>query len=187
MTDLAAIERDMSELATLSAQMDLARRITPDVQIPDAIPATVEQMVLACGVDCPHDQMAAAVDAVAAMKQQVRLIDDLLMKGALREWIEVNGPVVIGTKRWTLAPKKKTVCKDNTKTFGAILGAAGGDIDTACEYLGSNPFKYGGLKKLLTEAEFNECFEIVVETVVVEGETKPAPKVVQCFDDAFQR
>lgn len=131
-------------------------------------------------VDSTPEEVGQALGRVAAFKEAAYELDRML-KGIMLEWVEHNGPQVIGETRYYAGTKKTTKCKSNPATLDAILQATGGDMESTANLLASQPFKHGACKQALGD-KWGEYFEVVEEPELKEG--KPT-KSLQSINTRF--
>ncbi len=104
-------------------------------------------------------------------------------KGAMG-FIEANGDIVDGEKRYYVAPNKTTKCVDLRGTMAALLTAAGGDEEVVYGCMSASAWKHGAVKKNLPPEVYEKLFETKETKGLEEG--KPT-KRLQTFDPEFQR
>ena len=92
------------------------------------------------------------------------------------EHVQANGPIEIGDIKYYAGTEKKTVCRDTRATAEAVLDATKGDLDTFCEQLASQPWKYGALKTLLGKERWAQFFEVQEKPSLETG--KPVKKLL---------
>lgn len=125
-------------------------------------------------------QVAAIIDKMDAYKRRIKEIDATL-KEALIDWINANGELTLGTKRYYVGSTKKTKPVDRIKLTIALIEAVQGDFDSFDEMLSANAFKPGACKKLLGD-EWGNHFE---ETIVEDVKTGKPKKDVKVIDERF--
>ena len=81
-----------------------------------------------------HD-IAAFSQAAAELKRKA--------EAATIAWIDLNGELNDGERRWYVGVEKKEKCIDIAKTLTALIEAKAGDVDGVAQYLTSDPFKAG--------------------------------------------
>lgn len=96
------------------------------------------------------------------------------------KWIKANGPVIVkmegSTLKWYVGSVKKTKAIDRGRVFLALMDLAQGDIAKAAEFLSSDPFKHGAIRKAIEQDQergrqpdepptpkFDELFEVIIE------------------------
>ena len=120
------------------------------------------------------EQIAHAIDVVAAAKARVAEADRLL-KSALLEHIEATGrPIVIGDIKYYAGTEKKTVCRDAKQTLEVML--ANQDLQTVADCLSANAWKPGAARLALPPEAWDECFTVEERPVLKEG--KPTKKLL---------
>jgi len=74
------------------------------------------------------------------------------------EWIQENGDIMCGTKRYYVGKNKSTKCDDIKPTVEALHKASGGDWDMFVGCLSSNALKVGACRKILGGEVFAKHF-----------------------------
>lgn len=105
-----------------------------------------------------RDEVVDALSFVGRLSEIARELKAKTEAAAL-EWIEVNGPIENGDKRWYVGRDKVTKCRDVAGTFRAILEATGGDVDEIATCFSTGAFKPSATMKMLG-AKANDLFEV---------------------------
>lgn len=141
----------------------------------------LEGVALAIHDESDADQVCIAIDAIDNAKRRIREIDAALKK-SLIDWINRNGDITIGSKRYYVGNKKTTKPRDLERLCEAAITAAEGDFATFADSLSANAFKPGACKKLLGDA-WDRHFE---ETIADDVKTGKPKKVINMIDERFQ-
>jgi len=96
---------------------------------------------------------------------------------ALIEWIDGNGDLEMGEKRWYVGTTKRVKLRDSFAAAEALLDATGGDLVEFCEALASEPFKQGHMRTVLGDAEHERLFSVDIVKDLKTG--KPRREVKQ--------
>jgi hypothetical protein len=88
------------------------------------------------------------------------------------QWLEVNGRQTIGETDYWAGFTKKTTCTDKPGTVNAILEHRLGDILAICDYLQSQPFRYGAVRELIGDEAFDNLFRTENKTDLKTGKPK---------------
>lgn len=103
-----------------------------------------------------EDGLASKEEVMSALafKQQLGEITRALnyrFEQAAIAWIEKNGEIEEGEKRWYVGTVTNRKCKDVRKALDAILTSCGGDLDTFVRALSSSCFKPATAMEILGE------------------------------------
>lgn len=127
------------------------------------------------------DQVRAALSFKQQLYEVYRSITfrfDLAMVA----WIEKNGDLEDGMKRYYVGTETKRKCRAVPVAFKALLEKCGGDLDLVLTTLASDAFKPASAMKMLGD-DAPKHFESTVEKDVKTGEPK---KKVKTFDERYQ-
>lgn len=108
----------------------------------------------------PEETVLELYERVAGAKQQIREIDAALKCGMI-EWINANGQIQHGTKRFYVGNKRTTKTKGKAAAIMAILDSTGGDLDALASLLVAEPIKPGAAKKQLGDELWDVHFEVL--------------------------
>jgi hypothetical protein len=144
--------------------------------------AAADSAVGSIETDSPVEAVLEAMDRVAALKEQTRLLAELL-EARVIAWIETNGDIENGDVRYYVGPNKTTRCNDLRATLTALLDACGGDMQEVCRHLSTSAFKPGACRETLAESDYAELFITAETPDLKEGKPK---RRVQKFDARFQ-
>lgn len=92
-------------------------------------------------------------------------------------WIEKNGPIEEGEKRWYVGKLVKRKCKSVRETLAAILEMSGGDLDPLVTLLSTSCFKEATTMAFLGDRA-TALFDTTVETDLKDGKPKKKLKGV---------
>jgi hypothetical protein len=149
----------------------------------------IQQVVATIRPGMTPDQLAEIREGIDMLKQITRELDKAWDAG-MTEVVREAGPMIVGFVKYYLGLKKKTNCKSKAKALDAAMALAGGDLEAACrDFLASEPFKHGAMKKALQDnpvANWDDLFEVVEVEELKEGEAKAA-KTLQAIDTRFLR
>ncbi len=136
-------------------------------------------------VDATQDRVLELYELVQGIKQRIQTIDADL-KAAMIEWINANGQIQYGTKRFYVGTKKTTVNTSNTLAIvNAVLNASGGDIEPVVNAMVANPFKKSATQEILGD-QWGEHFEVVDVPDLCEGKATGKPvKELKIADKRF--
>ncbi len=98
--------------------------------------------------EASQDQVLRAQEFVRVLGEVYRELKENLETATIA-YIEKNGEIRDGEKRYYVGPNKSTKCLDIRKTAEAVFEVSGGDWDAFVECLSSGAFKPGHTKKLL--------------------------------------
>lgn len=137
--------------------------------------AEIRSRVVLLSPDAPVDAVA---DVLTRLEYAAKYLRDMRSQAEERilEYVTENGPVEIGDVRYFAGVEKTTVCKDTKGATEAILSASGGDLDTFCSQLTTNPFKYGAVKLLIGQERWLDFFEVRERAALKDG--KPEKKLI---------
>jgi hypothetical protein len=143
---------------------------TTDIISADALtPATIEARTLALSTDSPPEQVRELILARAALKERVREVSDGT-DAFLKEWIEANGEIEIGDKRWYVGPVKKVKCRDVARAaqcIATVFGISGtAELAAFVSLLASDALKQGAVRKALEERGLPDMFDELFDTTV---------------------
>lgn len=144
--------------------------------------ATLDREVLEISDHSDAQDVCELIDKIDFAKRSMRELDALL-KEKLIDWINANGELTIGTKRYYVGSTKKTKPVDLEKLTEAAITACQGDFSAFVEALSANAYKPGACKKILGD-EWGKHF--VVETIDDVKTGKPK-KDVKVIDERFTR
>lgn len=115
--------------------------------------------------------MAAEMHAKAMrwLKQQVEKL--------MIDHINANGDIEVGPVRYYVGNTKKVKAIDNSQVLNALYEKLAGDEEQVCLCMSSNPWKPGGIKKLLDdEKKFDELFTTTTVDDLKTGKPKKGLK-----------
>ena len=142
--------------------------------------AALRKDVLAIHDEVDAGQVCQAIDKIDAYKRAIKEID-ATFKQALIEWINRNGEVTLGTKRYYVGTTTKTTARDLERLTEAAITACQGDFGRFCEALSSNAYKPGKCREILGDDWGIHFYEEVVKDVK-SGKPK---KDVKMIDERF--
>jgi hypothetical protein len=122
---------------------------------------------------------SADVEAVIDLYQRTQVVKrklrefDQELKAEMVRWIDANGEIEIGTRRFYVGPKRTVKVIDKEAAAESLLEALGGDLTEFVECLTSEPFKQGHVKKLVGPNRHNELFRTETVTELKEGKARP--------------
>jgi len=140
----------------------------------------LNSMAIAINDESSAAQVCEAIDRIDAVKRRIKEIE-VTFKDALIEWINLNGDIEIGTKRYYVGTTKKVKPRDMIRLCEAAITAAEGDFETFADSLSANAFKPGACKKLLGD-QWGQHFEETIDEDIKTGKPK---KTVQVIDERF--
>lgn len=140
----------------------------------------LDKMVLAINDETDAEYVCEVIDRIDQAKRMMKELDATL-KESLIDWINRNGEINIGTKRYYVGTSKKTKARDMTRLCEAAITEAGGDFDAFAEVLSANAFKPGACKALLGD-KWGQHFAVEIDQDVKTGKAK---KSVQVIDEKF--
>lgn len=138
-----------------------------------------DEATAALDLDTPAEKVLAAIELRAALKEAVRALD-AAMEPKLVAWLEANGQLECGTKRYYAGVRKDTKCVDQGATLTTLLETA--SVETIAECLASGAFKPGKCREVLPPEEYARLFETKETGELREG--KPV-KRLQTVDERF--
>lgn len=94
------------------------------------------------------DHVLDALEFVARLGEVHRLLKGRLESAAIK-WIEINGEIVSGDKRWYVGTNKVTKCVNVKATLEALLEKTGGDLMAVAECMSTSAWKPATTKKIL--------------------------------------
>lgn len=146
----------------------------------------IQSAALDLAYDAPMEAAAAVLVKLNAIKERVREAEGKI-KARLLAWCQYQPgrEIVIGTKRYFAGHDTDTKCTDPARALEAAFIAANGDFAKAAEYLGSDPFKYGSLRKVMEPGVYAKCFKRVTKDKLKDGDVKEQKLI--CVDEAFTR
>ena len=142
----------------------------------------LRESILAIHNEAEADQVCKAIDKIDAYKRAIKDID-ATFKEALIDWINRNGEVTLGTKRYYVGTTKKTKPRDLQRLTEAAITACQGDFAAFCEALSSNAYKPGKCREILGDDWGDHFYEEVVQDV----KTGKPKKDVKVIDERFVR
>lgn len=122
-------------------------------------PGKVMELVAAIEPETPMDQVSAALEAAEVLNEWNRRVQAALRR-AVVAWIELHGPVVLGPFEYRAVYSTATRCRDVKKAGHLLLHALNGDFDGLLGHLVSQPYKYGGLRSVLTPELHAQLFAV---------------------------
>lgn len=114
----------------------------------DIIPTTKASIEIIESGDASVDQVLQAQEFIKKLGEVYRDLKEKL-EAATIAYIEKNGEIRDGERRFYVAPNKSTKCVDVRKTVEAVFEVSGGDFDVFVECLSSGAFKPAATKKVL--------------------------------------
>ena len=128
------------------------------------------------------DEVAETVMKLDGLMERAKELKQQL-EGAMLEWLQVHGELVIGDTKYVIGNKKSTKCMNIPAAVEACLNSCDGDFELFCRLLGSNALKYGACRQVLPEEEYARHFVTTVEQTL---EGKPVKQVLK-LDTRFVR
>lgn len=147
--------------------------------------ATLSSSVALLSTDAPMSLMLDVQGRLEHMQRAIRKLKASL-DARLIEWIEANGPIVVGTRRIYVGQKSETKCGDLRAAIEALLEDCNGDMDMVCRCLSVNAIKSGAAKIAMTPEHYREHFTVVTRTELREGVETPVKQLVD-IDERFAR
>lgn len=141
----------------------------------------VEREAALVSEDHTPEQVAEVIEKVDFVAAQVRQIKKILEE-QLIDWINANGDLQIGHKRYYVGPYKRYRARDQMRIADVVLSLTQGDLQSFVEYLSASAFKPGMVKKAVGLNEFDELYETVIRDDVKTGKPK---KGVHTVDTRF--
>lgn len=153
----------------------------------------IETAIETLGDDAPMERV---VDTYLKLQHigEVAASAKKTFQDRLIEWMKANGVWSIEIPRgeddklvlW-FGHAKKTSCIDKAKVLETIIDLSEGDIENAArDFLSSEPFKHGAIKRAIGDEEkYAKLFETVVVDKLESGEV--APKKLQVADTRFMK
>lgn len=138
--------------------------------------ATLEEQCLSITNDMTVEQVMEIRERLMFAETRVKEAKASL-NAALMDYIDANGPFVVGDTRFYNGVKKTTKCKSVPKCVEALLTANSGDFDEFCKVLAAQPIKHGAAKGILGDA-WDEHFEVIEQQDVKTGKPKRETKAV---------
>lgn len=131
--------------------------------------ARTRELVLAVNEDTPAERIAAALNAVAWLKEQAAECQRLLDGALLERIVSTGRDVTVGTVRFYAGDDKDTTCTDPAGLLDALLQNSGGDLNGVVQnFFASDWAKYGAVRQA-DPALFERFFVVKVEPVLKEG------------------
>ena len=131
--------------------------------------AAVEQRVNALAPDAAgEEEIVNGLNLTEVLLQRAREIRHRMEQVAI-EWIVIHGPVTVGDVRYSVGCPKTVRCLDAARCLRLVLAGCGGDVDGVAPYLRAEPWKYGSVRSLLGESDFEQVFRSEWKPKLVEG------------------
>ncbi len=124
---------------------------------------------------CSIEDVSRRMDVIDAMKRRLKELE-CEFDQQMMEWIDANGDVTIGEKRYYNGYEKETKCIDGRGAVESLLVACNGDLDQFCGCLASGALKPGASRSVLSPEAFARFFETREKKSLKEG--KPVRKVL---------
>lgn len=105
------------------------------------------------------EEVVNALSFVGRLKEITKELSARVDAGALA-WVQANGPIENGDKRWYVGKDKTTKCRDVAGTVKAVLEATGGDVEAFTACLSTGAFKPAATIKVLGKAG-DDLFETI--------------------------
>lgn len=156
---LRTLDNPLGELATSVARMEVATSL---------------------------DEVMELRERLAFMAAQIKGLQ-VNLETKLMEWINVNGPIQIGTRKIYVGSKRDTHCRALRPALEALMVECGGDWEAFCECLSSGAIKYGAAKTVMTPEVWGQHFEVVTKTELKDGIEKPMKQIVDMDEQFLKR
>jgi hypothetical protein len=131
--------------------------------------AAVEERVNALAPDAAgEEEIVNWLNLTEVLLQRAREIRHRMEQVAV-EWIQLHGPLAVGDIRYSVGCPKTVRCLDVARCLRLVLAGCGGDVDGVAAYLRADPWKYGSVRSLLGESEFEQAFRSEWKPKLVEG------------------
>lgn len=155
---------------------------------------TVTKPDLMATTDAAIEMIEQGVANVTDVKQSLAFIEQL--KAAVKEltarheaavikFIDLNGEIEDGEKRYYVGLDKQHRCKDTRELLSRIL-EQGGDADLLAKCLSSQPWKPATAKEMLGDAA-TDLFETITRPSLEEGKPKRRLKAALVKGDPINR
>ena len=125
----------------------------------DIIPTTQAHIEIIESGDATVDQVLMAQEFIKKLGEIHRELKEKLELATIA-YIEKNGEIRDGERRFYVGPNKSTRCVDVRKTVEAVFEVSGGDFDVFVECLSSSAFKPAATKKVLGD----KASELFIDT-----------------------
>ncbi len=114
--------------------------------------------------EAPVEEIAATLDAVKWFMEQAKRMKDACDE-AMTARVKASGDkLMIGETLWVIKRAKKVKVRNIPSAVEAMFISVGGDFQTFCEMMTSQPLKPGACREQLNdEAKFEELFETSVD------------------------
>ena len=144
------------------------------------LPAFTSQLAL-IDEDAPAGQILDLWERVQRHKRALREFDQELRQEFVR-WLDANGELEVGDKRFYVKEKHTTRAIDKLQTAEALLTATSGDLQAFIDCLSSQPFLLGVSRKVVGNEAFAELFATEMVYDVGEGKPKKAIRELAVTD-----
>jgi hypothetical protein len=128
--------------------------------------AQAEDAAAALSVAASADQLLQWLNLSAVFLARAKEIRKRV-EDVASEWIGVNGPLRCGPVSYVSRIEESTKCANVPLAVRAVLDACGGDLDSFCQYLRSDPLKYGSCARLLPQSAYSTVFRTESRTKLV--------------------
>lgn len=135
--------------------------------------ADIERRVSELDSHSSNDDVLTWLDRVSAFVAACHQLRAAMYAVAC-EWIAQNGDLRVNDDiAFTLGHQKIVKCRDVRLTLHTVLNAVGGDIDATAALLATDSWKHGACRGVLTVADFERCFDVLVRSKLVNGNSVP--------------
>jgi len=129
----------------------------------------------------PADLILDLYERLQRHKKALREFDQEF-KAQFVSWLDANGELEYGDKRFYVRTKKTTKPRDKADVADAILDEVQGDLKLFTDYLSSQPFLAGATRKLLGDDDFATLFSTETAYEVAVGKPKKAKRELAVVD-----
>ena len=133
-----------------------------EVYIPPEL-TMMSRYVEAITIGTDVEKLMGVRDAVKAMAAAIRHLNKQV-ELAMINWIDTNGEITVGEARYYVGITRKTKAKNNSMVYDTLIQELQGDQDAVMQCMSANPWKPGGIKKLLNDDDkFGDLFDVTID------------------------
>jgi hypothetical protein len=134
---------------------------TTTAEVPMLATSTIRQVEDAAMVLCvdePEVELQSWLNLSSVLTARVKQIRQRIEQIAIKH-IETHGPIVCGDLEYTVGYRNEVKCIDRQRTLD--FEASGGDLGSIVEHLRAEPFKYGSIRGLIGQSNYQQVFKAV--------------------------
>jgi len=131
----------------------------------------IESRICQLSESSDMEQIIEGLNLTSVLLSRAKLVRQMLERIAI-QWIGIHGPIEIGDIRYVVGHQKVVSCTDVVRCTHTVLEACGGDVKALCDYLSSEPYTYGSVRRLIGDEQFGQVFREDRRPKLIDGKVQ---------------